>query len=59
MYGLCTRAMLVRTTKQADIHVDYGALSAHLFRCMFSRCRSLPSVTVNGFGIYKRLLVMS
>ena len=44
-YGLCTRAMLVRTTKHED--VDYGALSAHLFRCMFSR---IPSVTISGFG---------
>ena len=37
--------MLVRTTKHED--VDYGALSAHLFRCMFSR---IPSVTFSGFG---------
>ena len=44
--------MLVRTTKHADI--DYEALSAHLFRLMFSR---LPlsslgpylSVAVSGF----------
>ena len=44
--------MLVRTTKHVDI--DYGALSAHLFRCMFIRL-SLSligpylSVAVSGF----------
>ena len=37
--------MLVRTTKHED--VDYSALSAHLFRCLFSR---IPSVTISGFG---------
>ena len=55
--------MLVRATKHADI--DYGALSAHLFRCMFSRLSlsllglTFQSLLVDLERMFKTLFVMS
>ena len=65
MYGLCTRAMLVHTTTCKHVDIDNGALSAHLFRCMFSRMPlsslglTFKSLLVDLERIYKTLLVMS
>ena len=57
--------ILVHTTTCKHVDMDNGALSAHLFRCMFSRMPlsslglTFKSLLVDLERIYKTLLVMS